>query len=66
MPVTDVIPDVAGHTVDDEGERWCSACPHPWTAHDGIAVRFCTATVVGGYHRGCVCTHVSTAPDGAK
>jgi hypothetical protein len=66
MPVTDVIPDVSGHTLDDEGEQWCAACPHPWTAHDGIAVRFCTATVVGGYHRGCVCTHISTAPDRAK
>lgn len=66
MPVTVVIPDASGHTPDDEVQQWCAVCPHPWTAHDEIAVRFCTATVVGGHSRGCVCTHISTTPDKAN
>jgi hypothetical protein len=34
----------------------CAVCPHPWTFHDRIAARYCTATVAGRYSRGCVCT----------
>jgi hypothetical protein len=34
----------------------CAACPHPRDRHDTIATRFCTATVTGGFSRGCVCT----------
>ncbi|WP_196425971.1 RGCVC family protein [Amycolatopsis camponoti] len=33
----------------------CAACPHAADSHDVIARRFCTATVAGGFHRGCVC-----------
>jgi hypothetical protein len=34
----------------------CAVCPHPWTDHDRVAARFCTATVAGAYSRTCVCT----------
>jgi hypothetical protein len=34
----------------------CAVCPHPWTFHDQIAARYCTATVQGKFNRGCVCT----------
>lgn len=36
----------------------CAVCPHPWTFHDRIAVRYCTATNAnaGQSNRGCVCT----------
>ncbi|MEV4150101.1 RGCVC family protein [Amycolatopsis sp. NPDC049691] len=33
----------------------CAACRHAQHAHDPIARRFCTATVAGGFNRGCVC-----------
>lgn len=35
----------------------CATCPHPWSRHDRIAARFCTATATSGYRRGCVCTN---------
>jgi len=40
----------------------CAVCPHPWTFHDRIAARYCTATIAGEFSRGCVCTPY---PDGA-
>jgi hypothetical protein len=33
----------------------CAVCPHEWDAHDPIGIRFCSATVAGRLHRGCVC-----------
>ncbi|WP_436390250.1 RGCVC family protein [Amycolatopsis sp. MEPSY49] len=33
----------------------CAACRHAQHTHDPIARRFCTATVAGGFNRGCVC-----------
>jgi hypothetical protein len=39
----------------DEGAR-CDVCPHPWSAHDAIGVRFCTASRASSRDdRGCVC-----------
>ncbi|WP_085942332.1 RGCVC family protein [Actinomycetospora chiangmaiensis] len=34
----------------------CAMCPHPWSAHDALGRRFCTATQVGVWTRGCICT----------
>ena len=33
----------------------CAVCPHAWDAHDPIGIRYCSATVAGELHRGCVC-----------
>ncbi|RSM35551.1 hypothetical protein DMA12_43785 [Amycolatopsis balhimycina DSM 5908] len=33
----------------------CAACHYAQHTHDPIARRFCTATVAGGFNRGCVC-----------
>jgi hypothetical protein len=33
----------------------CEACPHPVDDHDGIALRFCRATLASALDRGCVC-----------
>jgi hypothetical protein len=42
------------HPGDQTGAT-CAACPHPESAHDEIGLRYCAATVAGGWHRGCVC-----------
>jgi hypothetical protein len=41
-PTSQIVPD-------------CAACGHRWNTHDEIAARFCAATVVGKFSRGCVC-----------
>jgi hypothetical protein len=56
MQVTDVTPEVSGHAANGEAVSECAVCPHPWTSHDVIAARYCTATTAGGPIRGCVCT----------
>ncbi len=33
----------------------CAACAHPWTTHDALAARFCTATAASSQARGCIC-----------
>ncbi|NYD34948.1 RGCVC family protein [Actinomycetospora corticicola] len=33
----------------------CAMCPHPWSEHDALGRRFCTATQVGVWTRGCIC-----------
>ena len=38
-----------------EDRASCPACPHPMAAHDPIGARFCRATAVGAFERGCVC-----------
>ncbi|MGK4598175.1 RGCVC family protein [Amycolatopsis sp. w19] len=43
--------DVAEPAADDR----CPVCPHPLSAHDTIARRFCTATAAGHFSRGCTC-----------
>lgn len=50
----------AGTVLDDptDSGAQCAVCPHPWSAHDRIGVRFCTATrASGATDRGCVCRH---------
>lgn len=56
MPAINVTPDISGHTANNEVATGCAVCPHPWTAHDQIAARFCNATATGKFSRGCVCT----------
>lgn len=56
MPVYDVTPDVSGHAANGEVATGCAVCPHPWTAHDRISARYCTATVAAKVSRACVCT----------
>ena len=56
MSLRDLKPDFAGHAANGEVATGCAACPHPWTTHDAIAARYCTATVAGKFSRGCVCT----------
>lgn len=55
MPPTDLHPHGVG-VADGQAETKCAACAHAWSNHDAIAARFCTATVVGGFNRACVCT----------
>ncbi|WP_202818805.1 RGCVC family protein [Actinosynnema sp. ALI-1.44] len=40
----------------------CATCPHPWHAHDRIAVRYCIATTHASNtsSRNCVCTNKET------
>ncbi|HEY2694774.1 MAG TPA: RGCVC family protein [Pseudonocardiaceae bacterium] len=45
-------------TTADSGDRpagMCAACPHPEDNHDVIGQRYCSATIAGGWERGCVC-----------
>lgn len=51
---TQVIPTES--STKGEMNTGCSACAHPWTAHDQIAIRFCQATSAGRHNRSCVCT----------
>lgn len=36
----------------------CDACNHPDAAHDGIAHRYCKATMTNALTRGCICSTV--------
>lgn len=56
MTPTEVYPHSVGRMADGQAATRCAACAHPWSTHDPIAARFCAATVVGGFTRGCVCT----------
>jgi hypothetical protein len=60
MPTTAAIPEVSAPALDREVAGGCPACPHPSAGHDLIATRFCAATVVGKFSRGCVCPPAST------
>jgi hypothetical protein len=40
---------------EDRAVGLCETCPHPWSSHDRISIRFCTATKVSGDSRRCVC-----------
>jgi hypothetical protein len=62
MSATDVSPDVSGQVAGGEVAAGCAVCPHAWAFHDRIAARYCAATLVGRFSRGCVC---SPYPDGA-
>jgi len=61
--VTAAIPANAETTAD----RQCAACGHSWNTHDDIAARFCAATIVNKFSRGCVCVPgASDVPGSAK
>ena len=58
MATTDTMQAAAGITPIDQpqdADDACQACTHPWSAHDVISARFCTATVALALARGCVC-----------
>ncbi|MGH3884988.1 MAG: RGCVC family protein [Pseudonocardiaceae bacterium] len=55
MPTTELKPPVAKPDTGDRTYLTCAACPHAWDAHDPIGIRYCSATVAHGRHRGCVC-----------
>ncbi|HWM07040.1 MAG TPA: RGCVC family protein [Actinophytocola sp.] len=62
MSAPTAIPEVSGHAPDNDAAGGCAVCPHPTTAHDRISARFCAATVVGKFSRGCVCPATGKAP----
>jgi hypothetical protein len=62
MMATSPANHVSGPTTSD-AERSCAACGHAWSAHDTISARFCAATTVGRFTRGCVCTNVPLTED---
>lgn len=51
-PTARPVPDV---TPRGSADGICDMCPHPWSDHDRISVRYCTATATSGLSRGCVC-----------
>ena len=55
MPTTELTYSRAEPSTADRADLTCAVCPHEWDAHDPIGIRFCSATVAGGLHRGCVC-----------
>lgn len=58
MATTDTMPTTTGVMRIEQPQDTqdaCVACAHPWSAHDVISARFCTATVAAGLVRGCVC-----------
>jgi hypothetical protein len=55
MPPIDLYPKAVGRVANGEAANKCAACAHSWSSHDVVAARFCTATVVGGFTRSCVC-----------
>ncbi|TCP54100.1 hypothetical protein EV191_103141 [Tamaricihabitans halophyticus] len=44
-------------------EDGCPVCPHPWSAHDTIAARFCRVTERTGNPRACSCATIATYRD---
>ncbi|HEX3589025.1 MAG TPA: RGCVC family protein [Pseudonocardiaceae bacterium] len=60
MATTDTRPSTIDVTTIEQsqgGDDACVACSHPWSAHDVISARFCTATAAGALDRRCVCPH---------
>ena len=55
MPTTELTYPRAEPSTADRTDPTCAVCPHEWAAHDPIGIRFCSATVAGQLHRGCVC-----------
>jgi hypothetical protein len=57
MVIGDVASDTSAMKCDTEivVDEACSVCAHPMRAHDGIATRFCAATLAGALDRGCAC-----------
>lgn len=40
-------------TADDPAQ--CAVCPHAWSGHDALGVRYCSATMASARTRGCIC-----------
>lgn len=55
MRTTELKPPVAESSTSDRTHLTCAVCSHAWDAHDPIGIRYCSATIAGGLHRGCVC-----------
>jgi hypothetical protein len=55
MPTTEVKPSIAKKGIGEQTDLTCAVCPHAWDVHDPIGIRYCSATVAGALHRGCVC-----------
>lgn len=55
MPIVETKAIVIEPMKDTRADGVCAVCPHDWAAHDSIAVRYCSATIVNDLHRGCVC-----------
>jgi hypothetical protein len=55
MPTTELKSPRAEPSTADRTDLTCAVCPHEWDAHDPIGISFCSATVAGRLHRGCVC-----------
>lgn len=53
-PTARPVPEVAVGD-EDRAVGMCETCPHPWSSHDRISIRFCTATMASGNSRGCAC-----------
>ncbi|HEV3356394.1 MAG TPA: RGCVC family protein [Pseudonocardiaceae bacterium] len=53
--ITGAQTDATAANADDRTSAMCAVCPHPVDTHDVIGLRYCTATVAGGWQRGCVC-----------
>ncbi|HEX6358627.1 RGCVC family protein [Actinophytocola sp.] len=64
--MTDTYPNTSGPGPAGQAVATCSACAHPWGAHDQIAARFCAATTVGHHERGCVCDVPPVVETGVK
>lgn len=55
MRTTELKAPVAEAGIRNRTHLTCAVCPHEWDTHDPIGIRFCSATVAGGLHRGCAC-----------
>lgn len=54
MDVTGPVAQVAlEDTAIDPGQ--CTVCPHAWSGHDALGVRYCSATMASARTRGCIC-----------
>ncbi len=53
----DTVPIEVAAQPQSEVRKMCSCCPHPWTAHDATAQRYCGATLAAALSRKCICRH---------
>lgn len=61
MPTIEASPTTAeAPRADAQSHPTCAVCPLAWDAHDSIGIRYCSASIAGGLHRGCVCVNEST------
>ncbi len=53
--MTPVLPQEVKTDIRAGADDRCAACDHPWSEHDALGMRFCTATVTSSLSRGCIC-----------